>query len=129
MGMRVAAIELNLSIIAPIFWQDFVYRVRMKEFPHLAQALSNTIEALRKDRKMTKSALAEFAWLERRYLLEIEQGEKKPTVNAVYSICEALGIPPLAFFTRVEEERKRLSCLDNDNGNPPDGEPERRHPQ
>jgi len=49
----------------------------MKEYPHLSQAIGNTIEIFRKDRRMTKSALAEFAWLERRYLREIEQGDKK----------------------------------------------------
>lgn len=81
----------------------------MKEYPHLSQALGNTIEALRKDRKMTKSALAEFSWLERRYLLEIEQGDKRPTVNAVYSICEALKISPPEFFRKVEEEIGRLT--------------------
>ena len=58
---------------------------------------------------MTKSALAEFAWLERRYLLEIEQADKRPTVNAVYSICEALKISPPEFFRKVEEEMGRLT--------------------
>ncbi len=81
----------------------------MKEYPYLSQAIGNTIEVLRKDRKMTKSALAEFAWLERRYLLEIEQGDKRPTVNAVYSICEALKISPPEFFRKVEEEMGRLT--------------------
>ena len=79
----------------------------MKEYPHLSQAIGNAIEIFRRDRGMTKSALAEFAWLERRYLREIEQGEKKPTVNAVYSICEALGVSPLEFFQKVEEERAK----------------------
>ena len=81
----------------------------MKEYPYLSQAIGNTIEVLRKDRKMTKSALAEFAWLERRYLLEIEQGDKRPTVNAVYSICAALKISPPEFFRKVEEEMGRLT--------------------
>ena len=81
----------------------------MKEYPYLSQAIGNTIEVLRKDRKMTKSALAEFAWLEWRYLLEIEQGDKRPTVNAVYSICEALKISPPEFFRKVEEEMGRLT--------------------
>lgn len=80
----------------------------MKEYPYLSQAIGNVIETFRKERKMTKSALAEYAWLERRYLLEIEQGDKKPTVNAVYSICEALRVSPLEFFEKVEEERERL---------------------
>lgn len=81
----------------------------MKEYPYLSQPIGNTIEILRKDRGMTKSALAEFAWLERRYLLEIERGDKKPTVNAVYSICEALRVSPLDFFRKVEDERERLA--------------------
>lgn len=81
----------------------------MKEYPYLSQVIGNTIEILRKDRGMTKSALAEFAWLERRYLLEIERGDKKPTVNAVYSICEALRVSPLDFFRKVEDERERLA--------------------
>ena len=68
------------------------------------------MEIFRKDKKMTKSSLAEFAWLERRYLREIEQGEKKPTVNAVYSICEALNVSPLEFFKKVEEEIAQLKA-------------------
>ncbi|MBD5417118.1 MAG: helix-turn-helix transcriptional regulator [Desulfovibrio sp.] len=83
----------------------------MKEYPYLAQAMGNIIEVLRKDRRLTKSALAEFAWLERRYLREIERGEKKPTVNAIYSICEALRVSPVEFFRLVEDERKKLAGL------------------
>lgn len=67
---------------------------------------------------MTKSALAEFAWLERRYLREIECGHKKPTVNAVYSICEALSVSPLEFFQKVEEERSKLSSKNNHSDKP-----------
>ena len=66
----------------------------MKEYPYLSQAIGNTIEILRKDRGMTKSALADFAWQERRYLLEI---------------CEALRVSPLDFFRKVEDERERLA--------------------
>lgn len=83
----------------------------MKEYPYLSQALSYAIEIFRKKSGMTKSALADFSCLERRYLREIEQGTKKPTVNAIYSICDALGISPLEFFSMVEEERKRLMEL------------------
>lgn len=82
----------------------------MIDYPYLSEALSNIIETVRKERKMTKFALAEFSWLERKYLREIERGSKRPTVNAVYSICEALKIPPDAFFMRVEAERRRLEA-------------------
>lgn len=80
----------------------------MREYPYLSQALSQTIEIFRKERRMTKSELAEFSWLERRYLREIEQGTKKPTLNAIYSISEALQVAPLQFFTKLEEERQKL---------------------
>ena len=80
----------------------------MREFPYLADAISHVVESYRKNTRMTKTALADFSGLERRYLLEIERGTKKPTVNAVYSICEALNVSPVEFFAKVEEERLRL---------------------
>ncbi|MDR3320222.1 MAG: helix-turn-helix domain-containing protein [Desulfovibrio sp.] len=82
----------------------------MKEYPYLSQAIGNSIEIFRKNNMMTKSSLAEFAWLERRYLRKIEQGDKRPTVNAVYSICEALNVAPLEFFKKMEEEIERLKA-------------------
>jgi len=85
----------------------------MKEYPYLSQALGNAIEMFRQEKRMTKSSLAKFARLERRYLREIESGMKKPTVNAVYSICEALTISPIEFFLKVDEEMNRLRCKDN----------------
>ncbi len=80
----------------------------MKAYPHLAEALSKVIEMIRKEKGMTKSSLADFACLERRYLREIELGTKKPTVNAVFSICDALQVHPLEFFKRVVEEIERM---------------------
>lgn len=87
----------------------------MREYPYLSEALSLVIEIYRKNSHMTKTALADFSGLERRYLLEIERGSKKPTVNAIYSICDALELSPVEFFGKVEEERKRLSLLNNGN--------------
>ena len=80
----------------------------MKEIPYLSQAIGQVVEIVRSNRKISKVRLADFSCLERRYLREIEIGVKKPTVNAVYSICEALNISPLEFFRLVEEERERL---------------------
>lgn len=80
----------------------------MREYPYLSEALGQVIEVYRKNSRMTKTALADFSGLERRYLLEIERGTKKPTVNAIYSICDAFGVSPVEFFGKVEEERKRL---------------------
>ena len=81
----------------------------MNACPLLLQALANTVERLRKERKLSKTALAGFADLQDCYIRGITKGRRNPTVTAVYSICEALEVPLSRFFTLVEEERKRLS--------------------
>lgn len=81
----------------------------MKAYPHLQDALANTVERLRKERKLTKTALADFADLQDCYIRGITKGRRNPTVTAIYSICEALNIPVSRFFELVEEERRRLT--------------------
>lgn len=81
----------------------------MKAYPRLQDALANTVEKLRKERKLTKTALASFADLQDCYIRGITKGKRNPTVTAVYSICEALGVPVGEFFDLVEEERRRLA--------------------
>lgn len=80
----------------------------MQDIPYLSQAISYVIENIRKERNITKTALADFSRLERRYLREIEVGTKRPTVNAIYSVCEALKIKPEEFFCLVEKYRQKL---------------------
>ena len=80
----------------------------MQDVPYLAQELSHVIENIRKEWHISKTALADFSRLERRYLREIETGTKRPTVNAIYSICEASKIRPEEFFCVVEKYRQKL---------------------
>lgn len=80
----------------------------MREYPHLSEAISLVLEQCRLERGMSKSALADFAALQRKYLFEIEQGVKKPTVNAIFSLCEALQIAPDEFFRQVVNRMKEL---------------------
>ena len=61
---------------------------------------------------MSKSALADFAAMQRKYLFEIEQGVKKPTVNAIFSLCEALQVAPDEFFRQVVNRMKELQQND-----------------
>lgn len=81
----------------------------MKTYPDLQDALAKALERLRKERKMTKTALADFADLQDCYIRGITKGRRNPTVTAIYSICEALGVPMSEFFRLVEEEQKRMS--------------------
>lgn len=80
----------------------------MKTYPYLQEALANTVETLRKDRKFTKTTLACFAELQECYIRGITKGKRNPTITAVYSICEALGISVSDFFLMVEEKRQKL---------------------
>ena len=88
--------------------QGFRYSSSMRKYPHLAEAIANTIELLRNKKGMSKSSLADFADIERGYVRDIEKGNRKPTVNTIFCICEALQIDPIDFFTAVANEIKRL---------------------
>ena len=57
---------------------------------------------------MTKTALANYSDLQECYIRGITKGRRNPTVVAVYSICEALGVPPEEFFRRVSAEVENL---------------------
>ena len=80
----------------------------MKFYPYLQEALALTLEKLRKEKKMTKTKLADFADLQDRYLLSISKGERNPSLRAIYSLCEALDVPVISFLDMVENERKRM---------------------
>lgn len=80
----------------------------MKMYPHLAKAIANTLESLRNGKRMSKSSLADFADIERCYVRDIEKGNRKPTVNTIFCICEALQADPVEFFQAVVSEIKRL---------------------
>ena len=85
----------------------------MKTHPYLLQSIANTVEKLRKNKSLTKSALADFADIERCYLRGILNGTRNPTVNTVFSLCMALQISPTDFFKEVLKE---MDTLKNDNG-------------
>lgn len=102
------SIFLKSDIIVPFFCQEFMYLGRMKTYPHLLESLGIAVEKVRKERKMTKTALASFSDLQDCYIRGIIKGKRNPTITAIYSICEALDIPPLEFFRRVTEEMEAL---------------------
>jgi transcriptional regulator with XRE-family HTH domain len=84
----------------------------MRIYPHLSEAIANTLKLLRNKKGMSKSSLADFADIERSYVRDIEKGNRKPTVNTIFCICEALQVDPADFFAAVVNEANRLSNLD-----------------
>ena len=84
----------------------------MKDFPYLLEAIAITVETLRKERRLTKTALASFSDLQECYIRGISKGKRNPSVTVVYAICEALGVTPEEFFRRVSVKMENLSGLD-----------------
>ena len=53
---------------------------------------------LRKQRNLTVNKLANLAGISQSYLRDIELGNKKPTIEYLEYICEALKISLVSFF-------------------------------
>lgn len=80
----------------------------MKNYKYLQDAVANTVESYRKNRKMTKMALADFSGLRDCYIRDITKGQRNPTIGVIYSICEALDVSPVEFVGKLEEEREKI---------------------
>ena len=68
------------------------------------------IKYFRTERKLTVNALANLAGISQSYLREIELGNKKPTIEYLEYICDALKISLVTFFD-VENEKDNLYHL------------------
>jgi transcriptional regulator with XRE-family HTH domain len=65
-------------------------------------------EELRKARlaaDLTQEELSFRANVHRVYISELEHDKKSPTVDALFRICDALGIKPSIILARVESHR------------------------
>ena len=85
----------------------------MEKYPQLSEAIANILRERREALGLSKSRLAELAWLERVYIIQLEQGKKQPTLNALFYISEALGLTPSEFVRLIEEEIVRLKSSPN----------------
>lgn len=81
----------------------------MQDFPHLTEALSSVIKRLRKDAKFSQRQLAEISGVDRVYLLQIEQGKFRPTLNAIFFIAQAFALSPEKFVELVLAEIKLIN--------------------
>lgn len=80
----------------------------MKDYPHLSGAVSAVLRRRREKIGLSKRKLAEMADIERVYLIHLERGDKRPTLNALFYLCDALELEPDEFVRLVKEEVRRL---------------------
>ena len=90
----------------------------MQDYPGLKDALARTLRKLREDRNLSKRQMAQKALLERVYLIQLEKGQKRPSVNALFHIARALEIRPSQMLAMIEDELGKIRN-DGPTANPP----------
>lgn len=79
--------------------------------PGRARAYLNygrAIRRLRRERGMTRDALAAESGVSPSYLYEVERGYKRPSTDVLASLAEALGLPPSEMLAYIEVMSKAL---------------------
>lgn len=82
----------------------------MESYPYLTQAVAHTLKALREKASLSKSKLSKEATVDRVYLLQLEQGKYRPTLNVLFFIAKALEMPAAKLVGMIEEEAARLAA-------------------
>lgn len=80
----------------------------MENYPFLNEAIANVIVRLRKEAGYSQQKLAEMSSIARVYLLQLEQGKFRPTLNSIYYLSRGLGLPPQKLVELIEDERQKL---------------------
>jgi len=83
----------------------------MEEYPYLSEALARVLRRKREGLEMSKLRMSGLIRMERAYITALERGTKRPTLNAVFYICDALGLSRQAFLAELEAEMENLSDL------------------
>lgn len=69
--------------------------------------VGKAITKFRVEHGITQEVLSGLSDIGRTHLSAIERGERKPTLETVYRIANALGVPMSAIVIAVEEEIKK----------------------
>lgn len=85
----------------------------MENYPFLSEAVSNVIIRLRRQAGFSQQRLAEYSRIARVYLLQLEQGKFRPTLNSIFFLASGLGLPPGKLVELIEEERIHLEKIAN----------------
>jgi transcriptional regulator with XRE-family HTH domain len=69
--------------------------------------LGDELRKARKSAGLTQEKLSFGARLDRTYISQLENNKKSPTVDALFRLCDSLGISASELIARVERTRKR----------------------
>jgi len=74
----------------------------IRKTPKTRLDYAGVIERLRRERGMTREALAEASGVSASYLSEVERGFKRPSTDVLAKIAQALGMAPSQLLAVVE---------------------------
>ena len=69
----------------------------------LGEELRNAREAA----GLTQEKLAFAAGVDRTYISQLEHDKKSPTLDVLFRVCDAIGVPASELVARVDASRKR----------------------
>lgn len=82
----------------------------MDNFPFLTQAVANTLKTLRKNCGLSKSKLAKESTVNRVYIIQLEQGKYRPTLNTLFYLAKAFKMSIIDMVEMIDEETERLTA-------------------
>ncbi|MEM1022420.1 MAG: XRE family transcriptional regulator [Myxococcota bacterium] len=80
--------------------------------PEISQAVAENLRRIRAERNLSLSQLAELTGVSRAMLNQIEREKSAPTINVVFKITTALGLPFSALLAGHEADRATLLPAD-----------------
>lgn len=66
--------------------------------------VGRVIQRFREEKKLSQEVLSGFADIGRTHLSAIERGERKPTLETFFRICEAMDLKPSVVMAAIENE-------------------------
>lgn len=82
----------------------------MDNYPFLTEAVANVLSRQRREAGFSQQKLANLSSIARIYLLQLEQGKFRPTLNSIFYLAQGLGIAPQYFVELIELERQKLAA-------------------
>ena len=76
-----------------------------------AVIVGRVIQQFREERGVSQEVMSGLAGIGRTHLSAIERGERRPTMDTFFKICEAMNVCPSTVKAKIEEELK-----DNESG-------------
>lgn len=86
----------------------FKYVFVMNNYPYLTEAVRSVLVRLRKEAGLSQQKLANLSSVARVYILQLEQGKFRPTLNSIFFLARGLGMSPARLVALIEDERTAL---------------------